>query len=77
MLPKDDVTPTVFPFVSWRQLDVRLIDCLKEGAVEVGSVMKGTHLYSAKKGSGGITSSSDAIGTNLFHSYSLLMWEEG
>ena len=54
-----------------RQMDVKLIDCLQEEVVEGGNVMKRIGLYLAKREGDGITSSFDALKTNLFPSHSL------
>ena len=56
-----------FLLVAERPLDVKLIDYLQE----MGSEMKGTGLYVAKRGSDGMTSCFVTLRTNLFPLYGL------
>ena len=48
-----------------RQMNVKLIDCLREEVVEEGNMMKRIGLYLAKREGDGITSSFDALKTKL------------
>ena len=60
----------VIPLLACRQLDVNSYIAYEKGAVEVGSEMKGSGFYLAKRENDGMTSSFVAVRTNLIPSYS-------
>ena len=62
---------SVIPFLVQKQVDIRFVDCLIKGVVEVGSWIKGTSLYQAKWETDSITFPFIATWTIKFPTYGM------